>query len=387
MHAKDYGIDVRKGILNEGDAGRIRRAMKKAKAGEDVAVGFIGGSITQGLSSSSPEKCYAYIVYKWWRDAFPDARVSYVNAGIAGTTSQFGAARAESDLLRYGADFCVIDFSADDDDNAHFLETYEGLVRQMYKYKSAPALLILNSVLCNGAGAQANHLKVARAYGLPCVSMKPTIYAKVLDGSIARGDITEDGLYPNDLGHQLIADVITGYLDGVYATLDAEDYEAGADLDLRNLLPVTRNQYEDSRRFRNGNCSRIISQNEGFVPDAAPQEGIQDMFKCGWTAERQGARICFELYGTCLAVLYRKNADRPAPIARAVIDGDERGAVTLDANPDQGQGCSLCLKTLSEHIQYGRHTVEIEIAEAHEGCSEPFYLVALIASGGRNGFL
>mgnify|MGYP001713161690 CR=1 FL=1 len=73
--------------------------MRKAKSGEPITVGFLGGSITQGCLSSTPETCYAYLVYEWWKKQFPDTSVTYVNAGIGGTTSQFGVARADRGFI------------------------------------------------------------------------------------------------------------------------------------------------------------------------------------------------------------------------------------------------------------------------------------------------
>ena len=48
-----YEIDLKKGVLNKGNLSRIERVMKKAMAGEDITVGFLGGSITQGCLSTS----------------------------------------------------------------------------------------------------------------------------------------------------------------------------------------------------------------------------------------------------------------------------------------------------------------------------------------------
>lgn len=84
MNAKTYEIDLKKGVVNRGNLYRISCAMKKAMDGKPVTVGFLGGSITQGCLSSSPETCYAYLVYKWWCESFPGSRVTYVNAGIGG---------------------------------------------------------------------------------------------------------------------------------------------------------------------------------------------------------------------------------------------------------------------------------------------------------------
>ena len=76
MRAEKYGIDCSKGVMNRGNLYRIEGAMKKAMRGEDIIVGFLGGSITQGCLSSTPETCYAYLVYRWWCDTFPDAGIT-----------------------------------------------------------------------------------------------------------------------------------------------------------------------------------------------------------------------------------------------------------------------------------------------------------------------
>ena len=41
---------------------------------------------------------------------------------------------------------------------------------------------------------------------------------------------------------------------------------------------------------------------------------------------------------------------------------------------------SLHLDTLAEHLPYGKHTVEIEVAKTHENDKVPFYLVSVIVS-------
>ena len=39
-----------------------------------------------GLSSSTPEKCYAYNVYSYFRESFKKSNIKYINAGIGATT-------------------------------------------------------------------------------------------------------------------------------------------------------------------------------------------------------------------------------------------------------------------------------------------------------------
>lgn len=383
MNASDYGIDCKKAVLNEGNLHRIKRVMKKASRSEDVVIGFLGGSITQGCMSSTPETCYAYLVYKWWCEKFPNANIRYVNAGIGGTTSQFGVARVEDDLLAYDIDFTVVEFSVNDDDNKHFLETYEGLIRKIYAYRTSPAVLIVNSVRYDdGVNAQEQHVKVGKAYGIPCVSMKPAIYAKVLDGTFGSRDVTEDDLHPNDLGHRLMADVIISFLETVYGTYDSEDDGGGSgnDIDINNVTTVSPNAYEKSVRYQNYNCTDILTFNDGFIPDNEKQDNIREIFRRGWTAGENGARICFKVEGSCIGVQYRKSVKKPAPIAKAIVDSDSQNAVVLDGNFDETWGDSLHLDTLAEHLPYGKHTVEIEITQAGEEDKVPFYLTSIIVS-------
>jgi len=151
----EYQIKYENGIANRGCLYRLKKVMDRAKAGEALNIAFLGGSITQGSLSSKPELCYAYHVYEWWKKTFPQADFTYINAGIGGTTSQFGVARAEADLLSKEPDFVIIEFSVNDDSTEHFMETYEGLVRKVYTSKTKPAVLLVHNVFYNnGANAQ-----------------------------------------------------------------------------------------------------------------------------------------------------------------------------------------------------------------------------------------
>lgn len=382
MKADEYGIDLKKGVLNRGNTCRIRRAMKKAMRGEPVTIGFIGGSITQGCNASAPEDCYAYRVYQWWCGRFPQSAATYVNAGIGGTTSQFGVARADSDLLSKGIDLAVVEFSVNDDDTPHFQETYEGLVRKILYSERRPAVLIVNSVRYdNGKNAQAQHLKVGKAYGIPCVSMKPVIYEKVLDHTFTSRDVTDDDLHPNDLGHCLMAETITDLLEEIFRDLDDEPDMCG-ELDemLENITPISENAYETSVRYQNDNCEGILTASEGFLPDLEPQEDIRDIFRRGWTADKEGAHIRFRAEGTCIGVQYRKSVRRPAPVAVAIVDGDEENAIELDAGFGEDWGDCLYLETVAEHLPDSPHTIEIRLVQAHAADQVPFYLVSVIVS-------
>lgn len=371
-----YYIERDKGMIHRGNWHRIKECMKKARQGQEITIGFLGGSITQGSLSSGPETCYAYLVYEWWRKSFPQAQIRYVNAGIGGTTSQFGVARVEEHLLKYEPDFVLTEFAVNDENTEFFQETYEGLVRKIYGNVCAPALLLMCNVRYDdGASAEQMHEKIARAYQIPMVSMKAAIWPEVEAGRIKRHDITPDDLHPNDAGHKLVAEVIIAFLEKVLRDMDTQEVDAFGE----NVLPgpVTASACEDSIRYQNFNSRPDM---EGFTADITPQKDIRDIFKGGWTAFREGDKIRFEIVCTGIALQYRKSVNKPAPVAKAVVDGREDEAVLLDGSFDEDWGDSLHIDTIARHMERGSHVVEITIIETHEEDAVPFYLVSVIAS-------
>lgn len=369
---KNEAIDYGRAVSNVGNNYRMKKLMARAEAGEELNIAFLGGSITQGSVATRPELCYAHRVYEWWCGQYPDAKFNYINGGIGGTTSQFGVSRADSDILAYEPDFVIIEFSVNDDSNEHFMETYEGLVRKVYTYKTKPAVMLVHNVFYdNGGNAQLMHSRIGRHYGLPSVSMQSTIYQAVVAGLIANRDITPDDLHPNDAGHELVASVITHGLETIKnAEADAAEPEFPA--------PLTANAYEDSVRYRNINCEPEL---KGFVKDASEQNHITDCFKYGWTASKAGDAISFEIEGSCIAVQFRKSIKLPAPIAELTVDGDESTRTVLDANFGETWGDKLELYTVLEHSENKKHKVDIKIIEAHPDDAAEFYLVSVIGSG------
>ena len=121
---------------------RLKNCMRRAEAGEELTLGFFGGSITQGSLATKHEYCYAYRVFRWWEEAFPKAKFHYINGGIGRTTSHYGVSRVVNDLLMYQPDFVVVDFSVNDKPEDFFQETYEGLIRKLLIWlQSRPELM------------------------------------------------------------------------------------------------------------------------------------------------------------------------------------------------------------------------------------------------------
>lgn len=373
--------------MNTMNIARIKNLFERACRGEELTIGFLGGSITQGSITTQHEFTYTYRVYTWWRDTFPQAHFNYVNGGIGGTDSYYGVSRAVTDVLMYQPDLVIVDFSVNDIDNKMARETYEGVMRKLLSWKSAPGVIALNNVYYDtGITAEDIHKEVADHYGIPGVSIKNTIYGRMNAGEYEQADITPDGLHPNDRGHGLVADEIINLLQSIrenafYDTVEAVNAEGGGNQDDSGNYtlpePITSNAYENACRLT---IREVCPDLHGFKADTREKMGHLDHFKNGWIGEKEGDSITFEVEGSCIGIQYRKTIDRPAARAQAVIDGDTEHPVLLDGNFDEDWGDCLYIEPVLHHGTNNRHTVEITILPADKDCVTPFYLMSLIVS-------
>ena len=350
----------------------LKRCMERAENGEELTIGFFGGSITQGSFASNDKLTYAYRVFEWWEKSFPKAQFHYVNGGIGGTTSHFGVSRVVEDLLMYYPDVVVVDFSVNDEEEEKefFKETYEGLIRKILSWPSHPAVLVLNNVYYDtGSNVQDIHNEIADHYGIVHVSIKDSIYQRMSKGEWKCEEITPDNLHPTDLGHELVADEICKVLEQIKGQNVSEVEE------LILPAPLTQNAYETAKRLTIKNSNPELM---GFRVDAKEKMGHLDFFKNGWMAKRKGDKIRFEVEASCIAIQYKKTIKRPAPVAKLTIDGEDEHSVLLDGNFDKDWGDCLFLQKIMHHQPKMKHQIEIEIVEGDETIQTPFYILSLI---------
>lgn len=358
--------------LDSTNLSRLKECMRRAQRGEELTLGFFGGSITQDALASVHENCYARRVFRWWEDNFPNATFHYVNAGIGGTSSLFGAARVVEDLLIYQPDFVVVDFSVNDVENKQREETYEGVLRQILSWPGRPAVLLLNNIYYDtGYTDEDCHNAVGAWYGVPHVSIRGSVYKRLQEGEFTKEEITPDGLHPSDWGHELVAAEITGLLDSVKADLDREEEEKPMP------SPLTANVYEHARRLTIRNT---LPDLHGFRADSDEKKGHLDLFKNGWIGQKGGDSIRFEVEGSCVAAQYRKTVKRPALRAELVLDGDTEHPIELDGSFDEDWGDCLYITPVLDHGAAGKHTVEVRIPDGQREGMTPFYLVSLIVA-------
>ena len=81
----------------------VKKVLEKARNGEDVLLAYIGGSITEGANATD-ETCYVTKSYDGFVEltgAKEAGNVSFVNAGLGGTSSALGIMRYDRDIVEY----------------------------------------------------------------------------------------------------------------------------------------------------------------------------------------------------------------------------------------------------------------------------------------------
>jgi len=232
-----YRDMIAKSFVSLGNNVRLKRAIEKAKAGEDVTVAFIGGSITEGAGATPSQKtCYSKVAYDRFCARFGNGEnVHYTKAGVGGTSSELGMIRYERDILGRGAmpDVVVVEFAVNDEGDETKGDCYETLVRKILAYDNAPAVILLFSVFENDWNLQERLSPVGVRYDLPMVSVRDAVVEQFYlpaDGGriISKNRFFYDIYHPTSDGHRIMADS----LDYLFAKADESgtgtepDYEA-----------------------------------------------------------------------------------------------------------------------------------------------------------------
>lgn len=346
---KMYG----RAIMNEGNQARIAAAMKKAQNGEEITVGVIGGSITQGSLASSPANCYASKFNDWWVNKFPNAKVNFVNAGIGGTNSYLGVHRVDDQLLAYNPDVVIVEFSVNDGDKVMNRYSYDSLVRKILGHSTNPAVMLLFTTMEDGTSLQDVHKEIGAAYNLPMISYHDVVYPEVAAGTLAWKDIFPDNIHPNDAGHDIINQIVSRYLDSVYDKLDSITEEPAAFTD----AAATNDYYANAKML---SAADITANMNGFE---VVEKDFYDQFHNNWKTT-SGGSMTFDIECQNMGVFFMCTTDGKSGKFEVYIDGERKG--TLDADFSGGWGNYGNTQQVLFSKESAKHTVEIKPAEGSE---------------------
>ncbi len=297
-------------LLSMGDTSRLAKAFARAEHGGKFVVGVIGGSITQGAKATAPDHRYPNLVAQWWRDTFPKAEVSLVNAGIGATGSNYGALRVQRDLLSAQPDFVIVEYACNDGNSPACAETLEGLVRQVLKQPHAPAVMILFMTKRTGDNTQEQHARVGAHYHLPMVSFRDGLWPQVKAGELNMDDFLADEVHPNDFGHAATANCVTHLLKAARSASPTNDRTGPLP------TPLTTDAFEHTALQEAVDLKPVAGQGWTFRADLK-----------AWHAEQPGSTLEFSVKGR--SILFMSHVIRGA-MGRARVQVDEQPPKIID---------------------------------------------------------
>ena len=350
-------------IVSAGDTARLQKVLAKARKGEPITVGVIGGSITQGAKATKAELRYGNQIAQWWRTNFPNSKVEFVNAGIGATGSNYGALRVGRDLLAKNPDFIVVEYAVNDGNTKDAAETLEGLLRQILKAPNQPAVVLLFTMNKSGGNAQEWHSKVGAHYNLPMVSFRDALWPEIQAGKLKWEDVEADEVHPNDRGHTYAADFVTRLVASVSKNTDAK----------ASIPALPKPLFSDKFEF-----TKLLEAND--LKPVTNKGWIYDEKNKAWQSETPGSVIEFEIEGTLIYDMFYRIK---GPMGQAKISVDDKAPQTREAWFNQTWGGYRVTSELAKDLAPGKHRVKVELlAEKNaESTGTQFRVLGLGAAG------
>lgn len=352
----------------QGDLSRLAAVMRRAQAGEEITVGVIGGSITEGYSTSNMKKnAYACLMRDWWQERFPDITVQYVNAGIGGTSSYLGVHRVQEDLLDYEPDFVIVEFSVNDGNNNFYKRSYDNLLRRILMDENQPALMLLFTTQEDGTNAQVNDALLGFGYELPMISYGNAVLPAIEAGEFTWKDISPDNIHPNDRGHAIIGELIYRYLNDVYARLD----------EIPEEIPSFTAKAQTIERYMNGRIldgASLTPVSEGSFTEKVANWYFP--YNNYWHTKGGDEAIVFEIEAANIGILYQRDVNDAYGEFDVYIDGGH--VRTLNGNFVNGWGNSMAEDELYTSDEPALHRVEVR--KSPDSTGDLFTIIAWLVS-------
>lgn len=342
-------------LMTLGDTSRMANVLRKAAAGEEITIGFIGGSITEGLTAGEND-CYAKLTYDALCEMFPDTKINYVNAGLSGTNSALGIVRAERDLYsEYTPDIVFIEYAVNNGGEQMDKDSYESLARKILEKDNNPAVVLLFTVLENRYSAQPWMTMVGEHYDLPMISVGDALNPMFDAGLMEWSKYSDDQSHPNYWGHKLVKDFIMNYFEQVKEIADGDD-----GLDVLPDLPeeaVFSYAYKDMELLERDQLDVTL---DGDFKEA---DTIIATFNNGWVYKTNGGgSISFTADFKTLFLVFHCNNSEGFADAEVYIDG-----VLVNSVPsgrESGWGNPEADLAWSTTEDSASHEVVIKIAES-----------------------
>ncbi len=377
-------------LLSTGNNAKIKAVIEKARAGEDVTMAYIGGSVTEGSGANPNSNCYAELSCTEFGKKYgvnEGENVHFVNGGMSGTPSSLGIVRYDKDVLGQMAagttpDVLFVEFAVNDSGECTNGGAYEGLIRRALA--SGSAVILMYSVFRDNWNMQDTYIPYGEHYDLPMVSMKDAVNTYIEDAEGFRRWYFADAYHPTNAGHKLTADCIMNLFD----TIDAEDPEVDNITDVASFDVYKTDAFTNTTLMGPTTIEDLLTQanssltafNAGGFSSTDTETGKflygdkGEKFPTNWmhTAESGAESMTATVNCKNLLVVYKLSSSDKTGAAELWVDGVKK--VTMNGHNKDGWNNATTALAFSEE-EAAEHTIEIKMAEGSE--EKEFTLLAL----------
>lgn len=363
-----YRQMLKDSILSAGTNGRLEKVLEKMKNGESVSIAFIGGSVTEGALAESYEESYADCFVAGLQEKYPDAELTYINAGLSGTSSSLGVMRYDRDVVEAAGrnpDIVFLEFAINDYQEPTDGRAYESMIRNILKADNEPAVILLFSVSQNEWNMQEVYIPMGEHYGLPMASIRDAVNKPLADGTMTKQEFFADEHHPTTYGHKIMADCLgelvreaeSAESGGVVAALPADSIKSPDFMDMHMLTSKGKGGVEISA----GGFAGTDTQVHGF-----DRRGGESAFPDNWMHTAGSIRDAFRVELKCknIIVNYKTSSSNDFGKVDVYIDGNK--VAELDGYAQDAWNNSIQALVLDENVS-GYHVLEICMAEGDEG--------------------
>ncbi len=377
-----YREMISRSLMQEGNLWRLARAVRKARAGEDVTIAYIGGSITQGAGAKPiATNSYAYRSYEAFCRRFgTGSNVHFIKAGVGGTPSELGLCRYRAEVLdeagEHGPDIVVIEFAVNDAGDETNGVCFESLALMAANGPGHPAVVLLFSVFMDDGNLQGRLAPIGERYGFPMVSLKnavtPQFYSE--QPIITKRQYFYDLYHPSNEGHRVMADCLD-YLwqragDGIFEENDKEQLTGGWEDVAAGKEPVYGDTFKALEVYTKKDVDGgIVVSAGGFDGCDCELQYVErnvnayatPEFPENWMHPAGAAKEPYRIGLTCkdLLLIYKDSGDQKFGKAQVFVDGTLTR--TIDPLLVGWNHCNAVIVYRSENA--AEHVVEVKMED------------------------
>ena len=365
-----YEEIIHKSLVTTGNNSRVKKVLEKMRAGEEVIIAAIGGSVTEGAGPSDFHQGYVYqfkdlFLQKYAVDA---NKVKLVPAGIGGTPSAMGVIRYQKDVVAAGGrdpDLLIIEFAVNDWLECTNTRGMEYIVRNALEQGTAVIMLYAAATYTN---QQAQISPVANFYNLPQVSISDGLAGSGVNQEKDAKVYYSDYVHPTRYGHTYMAKCLMNLIDEIDAM----------DIDADYVLPdgyKNENAFKTFAAIYADTTDKNVSINAGsFDKKDEAIQGYSHGGKCfpeNWSnsgngpSTGSGTTDSFKMSLNCKSlIMVYKNANNDSfGNAEVFVDGKLQKTY---AGHEEGGWNNCMIVMLIDEATPGPHTVEIKMAQGQE---------------------